>query len=254
MGLFYLSLGVTPPSPFVTPPLVPPVLEPLPSDWATAERLDVLNMTGFNPVDCVSIQPGVYADSWCIQACAINFCLEDICLCGEGAKQESERIAKKNIDDWEGAEDRQRAAHEDGCTVVDCPNGLPSDVGKQDNETTANDQEYQNSIDNWKEGEERQKHVDPKKAYPYGIPPVDQQQAQQEQQASKNRPSRAWVPDDPSTCKSIQILSVTDEWCVRTCERSCPPLQCQCEQHVAKGSHWPWPWRGGILMRHTLGI
>jgi hypothetical protein len=234
--LLVLPLAYTPPSPFMTPPMVPPALEPLPADWATAERLDVLNMTGFNPADCASIQPRVYADTWCVSACAINFCLEDICACGEDAKEKSAAIDKKNMDNWQGAEDKQRAGQKDGCTVVDCPNGLASDVGKQANETSVADQEYQNAIDNWKEGEEREKAVDPKKAYPFGLPPASQQKQQQQQQADENRPTGNFVPPDPSTCKSIMVMSVTDEWCMQTCQRACPPKQCKCDDEPTQES------------------
>jgi len=33
---------------------------------------------------------------------------------------------------------------------------------------------------------------------------------------------------DPNACKSI-VAATTDEWCVSTCARACPPQQCACE-------------------------
>jgi len=228
--LHLLQLGYTPPTPFAVPPLVPPALEPLPDDWATAERLDTLNMTDFDPTECVSIQPRVYQDTWCISACLINFCLDDICACGPGAKERAESIDKEQIDNWGEAEDRERGAHQDGCTVVDCPNGLPSDVGKQANETSEENEDYQNGIDNWKEGESRQKNVDPTKAYPYGLPAAGQQGEEPPKPAVNAGPP--FKPANPSTCKSIIPESITDEWCVNTCERLCPPGQCTCDEQA----------------------
>jgi hypothetical protein len=224
--LHLLQLAVTPPSPFAVPPLVPPSLEPLPSDWATAERLDTLNMTNFDPTDCVSIKPRVYQDTWCISACSINFCLDDICACGDGAKEKAENIDQEQLDNWGEAEDRERAAHEDGCTVVDCPNGLVADVGKQANETSENNEDFQNGIDNWKEGEDRQKNVDPTKAYPYGLPAAGQQGEEPPKPAQTGGPP--FKPADPSTCRSI-LAAITDEWCVNTCQRLGPPGQCECD-------------------------
>ena len=226
--LHLVPLAYTPPTPFATPPLVPPALDPLPSNWATAERLDVVNMTNFSPADCVSIQPGTYADTWCISACAINFCLDDVCACGEGAREEADKIKNKNIDDWGEAEDRERM----GCTIVDCPGGLASDVGKQANETSENDADYQNGIDNWKEGEAREKNVDPTKAYPYGLPAVGQQGQEVAKSAEPPRPP--FTPVDPATCVSL-ISSITNEWCVNTCERACPPAQCACDGQGQQG-------------------
>jgi hypothetical protein len=230
--LHLLPLGYMPPSPFATPPLVPPALDPLPADWATAQKLDMINMTGFDPTECASIQPRVYQDGWCISACLINFCLDDICTCGtdsEGrtAKERGEAIDKENMDNWGESEKRERSGD---CTIVSCPGGLPSDVGKQANETSQQNEDYQNGIDAWKEGEDRQKHADPAKAYPNGLPAAGQQGDEPDGGVVKKHAGPPFKPVDPSTCTSLLPKSITDEWCINTCQVLCPPGQCECDQ------------------------
>ena len=229
--------GYTPPSPFATPPLVPPALDPLPADWATAQRLDTINMDDFDPTECASIQPRVYHDEWCVRACLINFCLDDICTCGtdsEGrtAKERGEAIDKQNMDNWQESENREKSGD---CTIVSCPQGLPSDVGKQANETSQANEEFQDGIDRWKEGEDRLKNADPNKAYPDGLPPVGQLGGEDtEGGVVKRNAGQPFTPDDPSTCRSLLPDSITDSWCQNTCQALCPPGQCECDGHPAK--------------------
>ena len=87
----------------------------------------------------------------------------------EVARSESGKAAAE-------AEKRARTAADTpgGCTVADCPGGLPSNAGKD--EDSEESKEYDKAIDDWKEGEARIKAADPMEAYPYGLPPAQQQQ------------------------------------------------------------------------------
>merc|ERR1740117_232771 len=83
--------------------------------------------------DCVPIAVG-YSDFWCSTTCATGSCPEELCKCGDAAKQESKEMIGQVKDNWAEAEKRARAAADSpgGCTVADCPGGLPSNAGKDE--------------------------------------------------------------------------------------------------------------------------
>tara|TARA_B100000795_G_scaffold201077_1_gene154811 strand:- start:665 stop:1810 length:1146 start_codon:yes stop_codon:yes gene_type:complete len=113
--------------------------------------------------DCVPIAVG-YSDFWCSTTCATGSCPEELCKCGDAAKQESKEMIGQVKDNWAEAEKRARAAADSpgGCTVADCPGGLPSNAGKD--EDSQESKEYDKAIDDWKEGEARIKAADPNEA------------------------------------------------------------------------------------------
>ena len=112
-------------------------------------------------------------------------CIDGECKCGDAAKQESKEMIGQVKDNWAEAEKRARAAADEpgGCTVADCPGGLPSNAGKD--EDSQESKEYDKAIDDWKEGEARIKAADPNEAYPYGLPPAQQQRLVARPRASR---------------------------------------------------------------------
>ena len=182
--------------------------------------------------DCHPIAVG-YSDFWCATTCATGNCPEDLCKCGAAGKQESDELFGKVQGDWAEAEKRARTAADTpgGCTVADCPGGLPSNAGKDPNSQES--KEYEKAMDDWKEGEKRVKAADPKEAYPYGLPPAQQQQQQQQQQQAD--PS---LPPKKVKCVGLAPFDNADrdQWCTVTCNpsatnqaRICPPTMCKCE-------------------------
>eukprot|EP00908_Phaeocystis_cordata_P025111 Transcript_7566.p1 GENE.Transcript_7566~~Transcript_7566.p1 ORF type:complete len:857 (-),score=232.11 Transcript_7566:76-2430(-) len=208
------------------------------TDWSGAPS--AIDTVPSRP-ECKPVVPG-YSDFWCATSCATkDGCPKDnegkfICKCGASAQQQSNSVLGKVEDTWKEAEERARDAAIDGCTVVSCKNGLPSDAGKD-----GPDQEYQKAIDDWKEGENRIKAADPNEAYPYGLPPAPESQQQQQQQQQQQATS---LPAPSPEAKPIKCRSIgefkneqRDQWCTTSCGRGamgadCPPTMCECDGDV----------------------